>query len=97
MADDDPARIHALLREDAELCQADRRLDAVGGDRHAGLLRGPRGRAMHALLLRADPRPIGPDLADDPGPDAALADPVLELAGHFGRRRAGCRPAAPRS
>ena len=39
-----------------------------------------RGGPVHALLLRAQPRLVGPDLADDPRPDAGVADAVGRLA-----------------
>ena len=79
MADDDPRRIDALLGEDLQLRQADRRLHAVGGDRHPRPQAGARGGAVHPLLERADPGLVGSDLADDAGPDAGIGDAVLEL------------------
>ena len=52
----------------------------VGRDRQAGPAGGPGRRAMDALLRRRQPWLVRADLADDPGPDARLADPVGRLA-----------------
>ena len=75
VADDDPGRVDALLLEDPQLGQADRRQDGVRRDRQPGPPGGPRGGAVDPLLGRRQPRLVGPDLADDPGPDAASRRP----------------------
>ena len=80
VTDDDARRVDALLGEDPQLREADRRLDAVRRDRHAGPDRCARRGAMHPLLQRADPRLVGADLADDPGTDAGSAHAIGELA-----------------
>ncbi len=80
VADDDPRRIGALLLEDPQLIQPDRREDGVGRDGETGPASRPGGRTMDTLLLRRHPRLVGADLADDPGPDAGLPHPVGRLA-----------------
>src|SRR5512141_2195165 len=41
----------------------------MGRDRQAGAPRRPGDRAVDPLLAGREPRLVGPDLADDPGPD----------------------------
>ena len=74
VADDDARRVRALLLEDPQLVEPDRRQHGVGRDRQAGPPGGPGRRAMDALLLCRHPRLVGADLADDPGTDARVAD-----------------------
>ena len=80
MADDDPRRVGALVLEDPQLVEPDRRQDGVGRDREARPPGGARGGPVDALLARRDPRLVRADLADDPGPDAGVPHPVGRLA-----------------
>ena len=77
MADDDPGQVGALGLEDVELIEPDRRLDGMGRDREPGAAGRPGGGAVDALLLRGQPRLLGPDLADNPGPDAGSRTPSV--------------------
>ena len=52
VSDDDPGGVEALLLEDAELGQANRGHDRMGGDRTAGALRGAGGGTMDPFLGR---------------------------------------------
>ena len=94
VADDDPRRVRALVLEDPQLVEPDRRQHGVGRDRQAGPSGGPGRRAMDPLLLRRHPRLVGADLADDPGTDAGVADAGGRLARRA--RRRGRRPTAGR-
>ena len=75
VADDDAAGIGALLLEDPELGETDVGQHRVGRDRQPGPAGRARGRPMHPLLGRRDPRLVRADLADDPGPDARCPPP----------------------
>ena len=85
VADDDPRRVRALLLEDPQLVEPDRRQDGVGRDGQAGPSGGPGRRPMDALLLRRHPRLVGADLADDaragrrvsPTPSVASRDELV--------------------
>ena len=78
MSDDDARRIGALGLEDPELVEPDRRQDAMRGDSQAGPPSCPRA-AGGPAPRRRHPRLVGPDLPDDPGPDAGVADPLGRL------------------
>src|SRR5438128_7420638 len=81
VADDDAARILALVLQDAELVETHLALHGVRAHGEAGAPPGPRHRAEDALLARAQPGVVGSYLADDPGADASPFNPVLDL-GH---------------
>ena len=99
MTDDDARRVDALLDEDAQLCRG-RPADCTPWVVIAMPVcsRRARRRPMDALLLRADPRLVGADLADDSRPDARCPGPVLELAHQLGRQVVDAAPVdrAPR-
>ncbi len=101
VADDDPVRRDALLEQDGDLLRPEPAGPlAVGADRDAGLALCPRGRPEDALLGRAQEVDLGPDLADDPRPDAGPVDAVDDIADRAGRparRRssARCSPGRP--
>src|SRR5215210_6293493 len=80
MADDHPREGGPFLLEDAQLVQADGRLDGMGRDRETGPSRRPRCRPMDALFLGGQPWLVGPDLADDPGPGVDPRDTFRRVA-----------------
>ena len=80
VADDDPAGSAPSSSKIRSWASPTSDRTRVGRDRQPGPPRRPRRRPMDALLGRRDPRLVGPDLADDPGPDARLPHPVGRLA-----------------
>ena len=95
VADDDPCQVGALRLEDRRAGRARPRLDRVGRDRQAGPAGGPGRGPVDPFLLGREPRLVGPDLADDPGPDAGPADARRSPRGRS--RRPGRRRSAGRS
>ena len=80
VADDDPRPGRPLLSK-IQLGETDGRQDGVGRDRRARSGREARAAARWTRSSRArQPRLVRADLADDPGPDAGLPDPVGRLA-----------------
>src|SRR5204862_5275283 len=80
VADDDATEVDALLREDRLLRLAGSAgRPGVGGDRHAGGLLGPGGRAQDVLDHRRDAGGVGGAL-DDGGLDTAGADALRDVA-----------------
>src|SRR3954452_13539461 len=79
VTDDDASGIDSLLLEDGELREPDIREHAVCGDREPGPNGGAGGCTVDALFGRAHPRFVRADLADDPGANARLPHPGLDL------------------
>src|SRR5215218_925668 len=79
MPDHDPAGVHTLLLEDRQLRRANVGHHGMRRDRESGPTARPCDGAVHTLLGGRDPRLVGADLPEDPGPDPGVPDAVRRL------------------
>jgi hypothetical protein len=95
VADNHPARIDALLRQQLKLGEPDRPAGCVRADGQAGQpVRAGRG-AERPLLGSRDVMPVRADLADDAGPDAGVAHPLGDVPHDLSGDRVDAGPVEP--